>query len=115
MTSTSAAPTNERNTIPRAVETVPTFRFGRAAAFSLLLAGFFGLMSPVIDFKWGNTPLGSQHTAPGAIGALLLLILIVNPLLGVVSRKWKLSRDEMLVVYLSCLFSALVSGIGGHN
>jgi hypothetical protein len=93
----------------------PTFRFGRAAVLSLLLAVFFGLASPIIDFKWGNTPLGSQHTAPGAIGALMLLVLVVNPLLGLLGPKWKLSRDEMLVVYLSCLFSALVAGIGGHN
>lgn len=90
-------------------------RLGRAAFISVLCAIFFGLLSPIIDFKLGNTPLGSQHMAPGAIGALLLLVLVANPLLGRLNRFWRLSRDEMLVVYLSCLFSALVAGVGGHN
>lgn len=90
-------------------------KLGRAATLSILLAIFFGLASPRIDYLMGDTPLGSQHTAPGAFGALLLLVLLVNPILGLLNRKWKLSSDEMLVVYLSCLFSALVAGIGGHN
>lgn len=96
-------------------EAVPRLRLGRAALLSVLLAIFFGLVSPRIDFLLGNTPLGSQHTSPGAIGALMLLVLVVNPLLGVANKRWRLSSDEMLVVYLSCLFSALVAGIGGHN
>ncbi|RYX84143.1 hypothetical protein EON83_11580 [bacterium] len=113
---TEPAPTPIKRAIAQSdTEERPTFRIGRAAVLSLILAVFFGLVSPLIDFKWGNTPLGSQHTAPGAIGALLLLVLVVNPLLGLLGRRWKLSRDEMLVVYLSCLFSALVAGIGGHN
>ena len=93
----------------------PRLHLGRAAILSVLLAVFFGLVSPRIDFLLGNTPLGSQHTSPGAIGALMLLVLVINPLLGLANRRWKLSSDEMLVVYLSCLFSALVAGIGGHN
>ena len=96
-------------------ENPPKMRIGRAALLSILLAIFFGLASPRIDFLLGNTPLGSQHTSPGAFGALLVLALLVNPVLGLLNRKWKLSSDEMLVVYLSCLFSALVAGIGGHN
>lgn len=100
---------------PVARENAPQMKIGRAAILSILLAIFFGLASPRIDFLLGNTPLGSQHTSPGAFGALLLLALLVNPILGLLNRKWRLSSDEMLVVYLSCLFSALVAGIGGHN
>jgi hypothetical protein len=92
-----------------------SLRLGRAAIISIALAVFFGLVSPRIDFLLALTPLGSQHTAPGAFGALLLLVLVVNPILSRFNNRWRLSSNEMLVVYLSCIFSALVAGIGGHN
>lgn len=86
----------------------------RVVVISLSFAAFFGYIIPVIDFKFNNTYLGSQHFAPGAVGALLSLVglnLILNRLNG----RWKLAREEQLSVYLSCLFSCLVAGIGGHN
>jgi hypothetical protein len=57
---------------------------GRIFALCLLLAVFFGWMIPLIDVKLANTFLGAQHLAPGAIGTLLVLILVLNPLLRVV-------------------------------
>lgn len=101
--------------IESAAAAPPRLKLGRAALLSILLAIFFGLVSPRIDFLLCNTPLGSQHTSPGAIGALMLLVLVINPLLGLANKRWRLSSDEMLVVYLSCLFSALVAGIGGRS
>lgn len=87
----------------------------RSAVLSLAFAAAFGYLIPIIDFKLNNTYLGSQHFSPGALGALLLLVLGVNPVLGLVGQRCRLTRDELLVVYLSGLFSCLVSGIGGHN
>ncbi len=57
---------------------------GRIFALCLLLAVFFGWVIPLIDVKLGNTFLGAQHLAPGAVGTLLVLLLILNPLLRVV-------------------------------
>lgn len=101
---------------PREGETLIAKRLTwRVAVLCFGFAALLGFLIPIIDFKYNNTYLGSQHFAPGAIGALLLLVLVLNPLLGLLNRRWCLTRDEMLVVYLSCLFSALVAGIGGHN
>jgi hypothetical protein len=52
---------------------------------------------------------------PGAIAALLILLVVVNPLLKLFGRHWQFSRNEALTVYISCLFSALIPGHGGEN
>ncbi len=87
----------------------------RVVVLSLVLAVFFGYTIPVVDYKFFNTFLGATHLPPGAIAALLLLVLVVNPLLKLVSRRAAFSRNETLTVYLSCLFSTLVPGVGGNN
>ena len=87
----------------------------RVVALSLLLAVFFAYVIPVIDYKFFNTFLGATHLPPGAVGALLLLLLVVNPLLRVLSARLALARNEVLTVYLTCLFSTLTVGVGGNN
>lgn len=87
----------------------------RAVALSLIMAALFGLCIPIIDYKFSNTFLGAMHMPAGAIATLLLLLLIINPLLGVLSRRAMLARNEILVVYISCLFSTLVPGRGSEN
>jgi hypothetical protein len=87
----------------------------RVVALSLTLATVFGYALPVIDYKLNNTFLGGAHLPPGAIGVLLVLVLIVNPLLRWLSPRWRLSRNEALTVYITCLFSSLVPGHGAEN
>lgn len=77
----------------------------RVVVLCLLLAAMFGYLLPVIDYKLYNTFLGATHLPPGAIGVLLLLVLVVNPLLRLISKKWAFSREKSLTVYISCLFS----------
>ena len=87
----------------------------RVVVLSLGLAVFFAYVIPVIDYKFFNTFLGATHLPPGAVGALILLLLVVNPLLRMVSKRLALARNEILTVYLTCLFSTLTVGIGGNN
>ncbi len=74
----------------------------RVVLLCLLLAGFFGWVIPLIDVKLSNTFLGGQHLAPGAVGTLLVLLLVVNPLLRLVQRAATL-RGVMLLVALACV------------
>jgi hypothetical protein len=76
---------------------------------------FAGLRHSRIDYKLFNTFLGATHFPPGAIGALLVLVLVVNPLLRMVSKKLAFSRNEALTVYITCLFSSLIPGHGAEN
>lgn len=87
----------------------------RVVVLSLVLAVTFGFLMPIIDIKLNNTYLGSVHLPPGAIAVLLLLLLVVNPLLRLLSSRLAFSRNEVLTVYTSCLFSALVPGHGAEN
>ncbi len=87
----------------------------RVVTLCLLLAVVLGYALPVIDYKLQNTFLGGSHLPAGAIGVLLILVVVINPLLGLLSRKWTLSRNEALTVYISCLFSSLVPGHGSEN
>ena len=55
----------------------------RVVILALLLAVVFGYALPVIDYKLQNTFLGGTHLPPGAVGVLLILLLVINPLLRV--------------------------------
>jgi hypothetical protein len=87
----------------------------RVVLLCLTFAIFFGYVIPVVDYKFFNTFLGATHLPPGAIAAILTMVLVVNPLLRLISQRAALSRNEILTVYLSCLFSTIVPGIGGNN
>ena len=87
----------------------------RVIVISLLLAVAFGYLLPVIDYKLYNTFLGATHLPPGAIGVLMILLLVVNPLLRLLSKTWAFSREESLTVYITCLFSSLVPGHGAET
>ena len=87
----------------------------RVVVLSLLLALFFGYILPIVDFKLSNTFLGATHLPPGAVAALLFIVVCLNPLLRLLSKKLVLRREESLTIYISCLFSSLVPGHGSEN
>lgn len=87
----------------------------RVVVLCLLLAAVLGYAIPILDYKVFNTFLDAQHLPPGAVGALLILVLVVNPLLRLLSRRWAFSRNEALTVYITCLFSSLLPGHGAEN
>jgi len=116
---------SENATPPRAPSVAPAFvdaREGgvtpRVIGLSLLLAVFFGYVIPIIDLQVRNTYLGAGHLPVGAVGALLLFLLVVNPALKVLgsrSPQLAFSRNEMLTIYTTCLFSTLVPGMGSES
>jgi len=96
----------------RAVQRAITFR---VVFLSVVLALFFGYIEPMIDLKLSNTFLAATHFPPGAIGVLLLLVLVVNPLLNLAGKRFAFSQNELLTIYIACLFSCLVPGHGAEN
>ncbi len=110
-------PTQQAELFSPASETAPQDRgvTPRVVVLCLAIAVFLGYVIPVVDYKFFNTFLGATHFPPGAIATLLILLLVINPLLRLISKRAVLSRNETLTVYLSCLFSTLVPGVGGNN
>lgn len=107
----------------RATESRPDSRHCRGVTprvviISLLLAGLFGYTLPIVDVKLSNTFLGATHLPPGSIAVLLALLLFINPLLRLLSGlggRLTLSRNEVLTIYITSLFSCLVPGHGAEN
>ena len=87
----------------------------RVVVICIALAFVLGYIMPIIDFKVFNTFLGATHLPPGAVGALLILVVLVNPLVRTLSKRLAFTRNEALTVYISCLFSSLVPGHGAEN
>lgn len=87
----------------------------RVVCLCLALAVLFGYMIPIIDIKLHNTFLGAAHLPPGAVAVLLFVLLILNPLLKITAKRFALARNEILTIYISCLFSCLVPGHGAEN
>jgi hypothetical protein len=85
----------------------------RVVLLCLALAVFFGYVIPIVDVKLSNTFVGAQHLPPGAVGVLLVLLLILTPLSHLLSRRFSFSRSELLTVSITCLCPTLVSGQGG--
>lgn len=86
----------------------------RVVVMCLGLAVFFGYLIPIVDLKLRNTMLGGTQMPVGGI-AVLLVLLGLNPLLSALRSEWRFSRNEMLTVYISCLFSCLVPGSGADT
>jgi len=100
---------------PEALPARATGLSARSIVVSLLLAAVFGYCIPIVDFKFSNTFLGAMHMPAGAIAVLMALLLIVNPLLKVLAARASFSRNEILTVYITCLFSTLVPGKGAET
>ena len=87
----------------------------RAVVLSLLLAAWFGYIVPIIDLQTRNTKLGAGHFPVGSIAVLVALLVVVNPFLKLLSHRFAFSRNEILVVYISTLFSCLLPGMGSES
>ncbi|MBV9868779.1 MAG: hypothetical protein JO316_25760 [Abitibacteriaceae bacterium] len=87
----------------------------RVVVLALALAVLFGYIIPIIDIKLRNTYLGGTQLPAGGLAVLLILLLIVNPVLWVVRQQWQFARNEILTIYITCLFSCLVPGVGAEN
>jgi hypothetical protein len=71
---------------------------------------FSRLRHSIVDVKLSNTFMGAQHLPPSAVGVLTRFGARDPSVLRLVSRHLAFSRNEILTVYITCLFSTLVPG-----
>ena len=87
----------------------------RALAIGVALSVLCGLLIPYLDHYVQGTFVGGQHLPPGAVFALIVLVLVVNPLLRLAKRKFQLTRRELLLIYAMLLVATLVPGHGSES
>jgi hypothetical protein len=87
----------------------------RALAIGFVLSVLCGLLIPYLDHYVQGTFVGGQHLPPGAVFALLVLVLVANPILRLVSRRAPLTRAELVLIYAMLLVSTLVPGHGSES
>jgi hypothetical protein len=87
----------------------------RALVIGFALSVLCGLLIPYLDHYVQGTFVGGQHLPPGAVFALLMLVLVVNPALRLISRRLILSRSELALIYAMLLVSTLIPGHGSET
>lgn len=87
----------------------------RALAVGFAFSVLCGLVIPYLDHYVQGTFVGGQHLPPGAVFALMVLVLVVNPLLRLVSGRFLFTRSELALIYAMLLVSTLVPGHGSET
>ncbi len=87
----------------------------RALSIGFGLSVLCALLIPYLDHYVQGTFVGGQHLPPGAVFTLLFLVLVVNPLLRLLSRRLALTRQELVLIYAMLLVSTLVPGHGSET
>ena len=81
---------------------------GRAVGLSVLVAAIIGF-----TFPWANLVLRGSRPANtslpfGIVAIFFVLVAIVNPLLKLISRRFGLTRSDLLVIFVAALLASSV-------
>lgn len=69
-------------------------------------------MSRYIDLKFMSGDVGSSAPAPAPLYILFFWLLIISPILRLVSRRFALSRKEIIVIYAMMVAAGTISSHG---
>lgn len=70
-----------------------------ALAFGLVLVVLCCMFTPYNNIRLQNSPVAGGHFPLAAFVCLLLVLVVVNPALGVLNRKWRFCFHEMLLIW----------------
>jgi len=72
----------------------------RALLAGTIIASLLGIGAPYENLIISGSPLHLDYSTPAAVFLFFLFLILVNPLLGFLRRKWRFSRVELVTVYL---------------
>ncbi len=84
----------------------------RAIILGLLLAACIGAGGYLNDWIMHLTPLVGNHLPIGVFGLVLLVVLVANPLVGLVHRSLRLNVAELAVILALALAACAIPGSG---
>lgn len=70
-----------------------------AVLLGLALTILFCALTPYNNIRLQNSPLGGGHFPLAAFGCFFFLILVVNPVLTLIRRSWRLCRHELFLIW----------------
>lgn len=84
----------------------------RAVIIGLCLAAGIGGVGYLNDWVMHLTPLVGNHLPIGVVGLLLLLVLVINPLAGLIRASWRLRAGELAVIAALTLAACAIPSSG---
>ena len=108
---TDSLPTQDAETAPEgsSARARPTLR---SVLVGAVFVAVLGVVVPWGDLKIRGTWMSSCHLPIGAVVLFLLVVGLANPLLGLLRRRWRLSRAEVVVIYCMMLAGGGVPSFG---
>lgn len=93
-------------------EVLSTKRAVIAALLGLVGSVLAWVLVPYNNFVLKNTYLADNYLPEVVVGFLMLLVLLVNPLLGLRNRRWMLNRHQIALITGMMLFAAIIPSNG---
>lgn len=84
----------------------------RALIVGAVLAALLGVGAPYENLIVSGSPLHLDYSTPAAVFLFFLFFVIVNPLLGLMRRRWFFSRAELVTVYIMGAVACTVPTVG---
>jgi hypothetical protein len=84
----------------------------RAVILGLVISALLAMFSYYNEFYLQLTPLVGNHFPIAIFGGVLLIMITINPLLGLLGKRWPLRRDELAVTLVISLAACSVPGSG---
>ena len=84
----------------------------RAMTVGALLSGVIAVGLPYGEFVLNGTQIGLNSSTPAAFFLLFLLLLLVQPLLGLICQQWVFSRAELLSITVMMMITTAIAALG---
>ena len=83
-----------------------------AMAAGMALCGVIAVCLPYGEFVVQGTRLGLSSSTPAAFFLLFLLLILIQPLLGLINRQWRFNRAELLLVTVGMMLATAIPSRG---
>ena len=72
----------------------------RAMVTGTLMAAVLGVAAPYENLLISGSPLHFDYSTPAAVFFFFLFVVLINPLLGLLRRRWRFDQAELVTVYV---------------
>ena len=84
----------------------------RAVLVGLVMAVLLGVAAPYENLVISGSPLHLDYSTPAAVFLFFLFFALVNPLLGLLRRRWLFTKPELVAIYIMGAVSCTVPTLG---